>query len=151
VSRLVLVATSAGIESEDERATRRAEDDALAARFAGLSPSGFADLWQSQELFSGTSAEASALWREDLCRSDPADLAEALSQLSTGRMPVLWSRLGDLGMPTTVIVGARDAKFMRLARRYMELLPSGELVVIPGAGHGLPREAPAALARALAG
>lgn len=149
VARLILVSTSAGIEDQAERASRCAEDDALAAEIAQLRPIAFADRWQSLELFSGTTTAARALWREDLVRSDPADLGVALSGLSNGRMPDLWPRLPELTMPVTIIVGERDAKFVRLARRYRDVLPQAAVTMIAGAGHGLPREAPEALAAAI--
>ena len=49
------------------------------------------------------------------------------------------------------MVGERDAKFMAFADRYLSLLPAAELVVVPGAGHGIPREAPAELVAAIQG
>ena len=44
-------------------------------------------------------------------------------------------------MPVTVLVGDRDAKFLALGERMVELLPDAELVIVPG-GHGLPLENP---------
>jgi pimeloyl-ACP methyl ester carboxylesterase len=64
-------------------------------------------------------------------------------------MEPLWPRLPELTMPVTVVVGGRDEKFAALARRYAQLLPRAEVVTVPGAGHGLPREAPEALASVL--
>ena len=43
-------------------------------------------------------------------------------------------------------MGERDAKFVALGERLAAALPDAELVVVPGAGHGLPREAPEAVA-----
>ncbi len=63
-------------------------------------------------------------------------------------MPPLWDRLDELAMPVTVLVGQRDRKFLALGQRLVELLPAGELVVVPG-GHGLPLENPAAIVEAL--
>ena len=59
-----------------------------------------------------------------------------------------WDRLGELRMPVTVLVGDRDAKFLAIGRRMLELLASGELIVAAG-GHGLPLENPAAVVRAI--
>ena len=64
-------------------------------------------------------------------------------------MEPLWTRLGELAMPTTVIAGERDWKYRSLARRMVGLLPDAELVVVPG-GHRLALESPAAVAEALA-
>ena len=55
-----------------------------------------------------------------------------------------------LGAPVgSALVGERDAKFTALGRRLATALPRGELVVVPEAGHGLPREAPEAVVAAL--
>ena len=149
VARLVLVATSGGLEDESERAARRADDEALAAEIEGLTGEQFADRWQAQPVFAGTDEEAARHWRADLLRNDPRGLAEGLRALGTGVMEPVWSRLAELTMPTTVVVGERDTKFMAFADRYLSLLPHARRVVIPGAGHGLPREAPRELAAAI--
>jgi 2-succinyl-6-hydroxy-2,4-cyclohexadiene-1-carboxylate synthase len=66
-------------------------------------------------------------------------------------MEPLWHRLGELTMAATVVVGERDRKFVELAQRMVAAIPGAELVVVEGAGHGLPRESPDALADVLAG
>ncbi|MGZ6695626.1 MAG: alpha/beta fold hydrolase [Solirubrobacteraceae bacterium] len=150
VARLVLVATTAGIEDPGERAARRESDEEL-ARFADTAtPEAFADRWAAQPLFAGTPPEAARIWRADMLRNDPAGLAAALRGIGTGSMAPLWDRLGELTMPATVLAGERDAKFIALAERLAAGLPDAELIVVPGAGHGLPREAPGAVAGALA-
>jgi 2-succinyl-6-hydroxy-2,4-cyclohexadiene-1-carboxylate synthase len=151
ILRLVLNSTSGGLEDDAKRAARRAEDEALADAIAGLSGEAFADRWQAQAVFHGTPDEAARFWRADLLRNDPRGLAEALRGLGPGVMEPVWSRLGELTMPVTVVVGDRDTKFMAYAERYLSLLPDAELVVVPGAGHGIPREAPRELAAAIQG
>jgi 2-succinyl-6-hydroxy-2,4-cyclohexadiene-1-carboxylate synthase len=64
-------------------------------------------------------------------------------------MDPVWPRLAELTMPVTVVVGGRDAKFQAYADRYLSLLPGARRVVIDGAGHGIPREAPGELAAAI--
>jgi 2-succinyl-6-hydroxy-2,4-cyclohexadiene-1-carboxylate synthase len=49
-----------------------------------------------------------------------------------------------------VLAGEDDPKFVALAERLVAALPDAELVIVPGAGHGLPREAPEAIASAIA-
>lgn len=151
VTRLVLVATSGGLDDPAERDARRAQDEALASEIEDLTAAAFADRWQAQPIFAGTPPQAAAVWREDLLRNEPRGLAEALRGLGTGVMEPVWHRLCELAMPVTVVVGDRDEKFRRLADRYLAALPAAELVVIPGAGHGVPREAPRALAAAIQG
>lgn len=149
VQRLVLVATTAGIDDPGERAARRAADEALAARLEEGSISAFADGWLAQPLFAGDPPEVQSAARRDIERNAPAALAAALRGLGTGVMTPLWDRLAELRMPALVLAGERDAKFRALGERLADALPDGRLVVVPGAGHALPREAPAAVAAAI--
>jgi 2-succinyl-6-hydroxy-2,4-cyclohexadiene-1-carboxylate synthase len=149
VERLVLVATTAGIADEAERAARRADDERLAAFADDATIEQFADRWAAQPLFAGTPPEAARIWREDLERNDPRALAAVLRGMGTGAMEPLWERLPALTMPATVLAGADDAKFVALGERLAAALADAELVVVEGAGHGLPREAPEAVVAAL--
>lgn len=150
VAALVLLATTAGIDAEDERAARRRADGELALGLQrdGLAP--FAVRWTTQPLFASDPPSAQAAQRADIARSTPEGLAAALRGIGTGEMRPLWDRLGELTMPAHVVVGERDAKFRALGERLAAALPDATLTSIPGAGHGLPREAPAAVARVLA-
>ena len=149
VERLVLVATTAGLEDDAQRAARRADDERLAAFADAATIEQFADRWAAQPLFAGTPPAAARIWREDLLRNDPRALARVLRGMGTGAMAPLWERLATLTMPATVLAGAGDAKFVALAERLAGALGDAELVVVPGAGHGLPREAPAAVVAAI--
>jgi 2-succinyl-6-hydroxy-2,4-cyclohexadiene-1-carboxylate synthase len=152
VSRLVLVSTTAGIEDPDERARRRAADEELAAWMEadGRLMTEVADRWGAQALFATQSPAVAAAARADRLCNQPAHLAAALRGIGTGVMAPLWERLGDLEMPVAVLAGERDAKYVALARRLVAALPAGTLTIVPGAGHALPLEAPAAVAAAIA-
>lgn len=149
VSHLALISTTAGIEDDAEREARAAADDALAEELEGLSIEELAERWGSHPLFAGQSPDVAAAAREDRLRNDPAGLAASLRGAGTGRMGSLWGSLGALTMPTLVLVGERDEKFRAIGERLAGLLPDADYVVVPGAGHQLPLEAPAAVARAL--
>ncbi len=151
VARLVLVATTAGIEHPGERAERAAADAALAARAEPMAPEDFAREWQAQPIFDGTPPGAAAAWSQDLRRTSPRDLAAVLRGIGTGTMEPLWERLGELAMPCDIVVGERDAKFVALGERLATALPDAQLHVVAGAGHGVPREAPRELAAILRG
>jgi len=151
IERLVLVATTAGIEDPGERAARREADERLAQLTEAATIEEFADRWMAQPIFAGTPPEAARIWREDLLRNDPRALAAALRGLGAGAMAPLWDRLGELTMPATVLAGDQDAKYLAIARdRLVPALAHADLAVVPGAGHGLPREAPGAIAAAIA-
>jgi 2-succinyl-6-hydroxy-2,4-cyclohexadiene-1-carboxylate synthase len=151
IARLVLVATSAGIERAEDRAARREEDERFADELEQMTIEEYADRWQAKPLFAGTPPEAARWWRADLLRNDPAALAAALRGIGTGEMDPLWDRLGALTMPVTIVVGGRDEKFVAWSERYREVLPHAEVISVEGAGHGLPREAPRAVAAAIQG
>jgi 2-succinyl-6-hydroxy-2,4-cyclohexadiene-1-carboxylate synthase len=151
VSRLVLVSTTAGIDDPRERARRRARDDELAAWMARHTIAEVADRWGAQPLFAGQPPQVAAAARADRLRNVPEHLAAALRGLGTGAMAPLWERLGELRMPVAVLAGERDVKFVALARRLAGALERASLTIVPGAGHALALEAPAAVAAAISG
>lgn len=148
VSRLVLVASSPGIEDPVERARRRAADRALANELDEIPFERFIERWRAQPLFAGDPPEVDMLAREDYLRNDSHALATVMRGVGAGEMEPLWDRLGDLKMPTTIVVGERDVKFRRLGERMTEHIPASGLVVVPG-GHALALESPVGLARIL--
>ncbi len=148
--RLVLVATTAGIGDTATRAARVAADEQLAIFLESHDIEAFAERWMAQPLFAGTPQQAQVPWRAGILDNHPTALAASLRGMGSGRMAPLWDRLGELTMPATVIVGERDERFTVFGERLVDGLPDAQLVVIPGAGHGLPREAPAAVADAIA-
>jgi 2-succinyl-6-hydroxy-2,4-cyclohexadiene-1-carboxylate synthase len=149
VRRLVLVATTAGIEDDAERAQRRHSDHRLAEDLERMPYEQFIERWRTQPLFAADPPEVGALARADQRRNRPDALAAVLRGIGSGEMPPLWGRLGELALPVAVVVGDRDAKFQALGRRMVELLPDAELLVVPG-GHGLPLENAPAVAAAVA-
>jgi 2-succinyl-6-hydroxy-2,4-cyclohexadiene-1-carboxylate synthase len=149
VSALVLVATTAGLPEAAARKQRRAADHALAEAMERDGLEAFADRWTTQPLFQHDPPDAIAAQRADIARQTPDGLAAALRGIGTGEMAPLWDRLPELRMPVTVVVGERDAKFRKLGEQLADGLPEAQLIVVPGAGHGLPREAPAAVAQAI--
>jgi 2-succinyl-6-hydroxy-2,4-cyclohexadiene-1-carboxylate synthase len=151
VSRLVLVASTAGIDDPALRSERRAADEKLAADTERGTIEAFAERWMHQPLFAGTPPGAAAHWRADILRNDPAALAAVLRGLGAGAMDPLWDRLGELdGMPVTIIAGERDGRYAAIGRRLSGAVAGARLLLVPGAGHGLPREAPQAVAAAIA-
>ncbi len=77
-------------------------------------------------------------------------LASSLRRAGTGTQEPLWGRLGELAMPVLVVAGADDAKFAALAERMVDAVgANAELAVVPGAGHTVHLEQPAAFLAAL--
>jgi 2-succinyl-6-hydroxy-2,4-cyclohexadiene-1-carboxylate synthase len=142
VERLVLVGASPGLSDPEERAARRAADDALADRIEQIGVEAFAAEWGAQPLFAGQPPRVAAAANADRLRNTAPGLAAALRGLGTGVMDPLWDRLGELTIPVTLLVGERDDKFRAIAERMRERLPDARLAVIPGAGHAAHLERP---------
>jgi len=151
VTRLVLVSATAGIDDAAERAQRREADAKLAAWMEcdGRLMAEVADRWGAQTLFATQTPEVAAAARADRLLNEPLHLAAALRGIGTGVMPALWQRLGELVMPVVVLAGERDATYVALGERLVAALPDATLVIVPGAGHALALEAPAAVASAI--
>ncbi|HEY1833757.1 MAG TPA: alpha/beta fold hydrolase [Solirubrobacteraceae bacterium] len=148
LSGLVLIACSPGIEDERERAARRAADDQLADALESSPYEDFVERWRTQPLFADDPPEVGELARADQRRNDPLAMAAVLRGLGTGAMRPLWGSLAGIETPTTVLVGQRDEKFMRIGARMGRAIPQARLIVLPG-GHGLPLESPVAVAAAI--
>jgi 2-succinyl-6-hydroxy-2,4-cyclohexadiene-1-carboxylate synthase len=147
IGGLVLVGASPGIADPAERAARRWDDERLAAEIEAMTIEQVAERWARTPVLSGQPAAVAVAARADRLRSTPAGLARALRGLGTGALPPLWDRLGELRVPTTLIAGERDAKFAALARAMAARIGAGARVaVVPGAGHAVHLEAPAAVA-----
>lgn len=148
VEGLVLIGATAGIDDDDERAARRAADDALAAHIEEVGVAAFLDEWLANPLFAGLDEEAAG--RGDRLRNTAERLAASLRATGTGTQTPLWDRLGEIAAPVLVLVGADDAKFTALGERLVAGLPDATFEVIAGAGHSVHLEAPTATADAIA-
>lgn len=147
VRRLVLESASPGLATEEERSARRAADEALAARIAAEGIEWFVAHWEAQPIFESRArldGVTLARQRELRLRNDPRSLAAALEGLGTGRLPSLWGALGKIEAPTLLLVGEFDARYVEIAERMCRAMPDARMTVVPGAGHSVHLEAPAA-------
>jgi 2-succinyl-6-hydroxy-2,4-cyclohexadiene-1-carboxylate synthase len=147
----VLIGASPGIEDPAERAARVVADERLADEIEGLSIAEFARRWASTPVLAGQPAEVRAFVESDRLRNEPVGLARALRGLGTGALPSVWSRLSELSMPVMLIAGERDGKFTAIASSMAALVRDAKVVVVPGVGHAVHLEDPAAVAAAIRG
>ncbi len=150
LAELVLISSTFGLDDPDQRAARRVADDRLAGSIEADGLARFARSWAALPLWDGDPPAARAAQRAELEAGDAEGLAAALRGLSPGAVPAVGDRLATLAVPLRVIVGSRDRRYRAIASRLVALAPqaAGE-VVVADAGHGLLREAPAAVATAL--
>jgi 2-succinyl-6-hydroxy-2,4-cyclohexadiene-1-carboxylate synthase len=153
VARAVLIGASPGLARADERRGRVADDEEWARLLEERGIGGFLDAWEAQPLFASqrelpaARREAQRRLRE---RLDAGELALAMRTLGLGVMPPCWDELPGIGLPVDLVVGERDGKFTALAREMARRLPSSTVHVVPGVGHNVVLEAPAAMARIVA-
>jgi 2-succinyl-6-hydroxy-2,4-cyclohexadiene-1-carboxylate synthase len=149
IRHLVLIGASPGLADPAERAARWRSDERLADELETMSMAAFAARWARTPVLAGVSDDIAQESQADRMGCEPAGLAAALHGLGTGALPSLWSRLGELTMPVTLIAGERDAKFTALAWEMAERIPRVQVAIIPGAGHQVHLEDPEAVAALL--
>jgi 2-succinyl-6-hydroxy-2,4-cyclohexadiene-1-carboxylate synthase len=149
LERLTLVSATAGIEDPREASARRRADRELADDLERDGIEAFAERWAALALFASQPPEVRARAQAERLRQDPAGLAASLRGFGTGAMPPVWDRLTEIAVPTAVLAGALDRKFVALGQRLAGGLARSTLTIVPAAGHALPLEAPRAVAAAL--
>jgi 2-succinyl-6-hydroxy-2,4-cyclohexadiene-1-carboxylate synthase len=148
VDGLVLLGATAGIEAGEERAARRASDEALAADLERDGLDAFLERWLAQPLFASLSPAAAD--RDDRRRNTPAGLASSLRLAGTGTQEPLWDRLASLAMPVLVLAGEQDERFAAVGRRMATAIgPNAAFAVVPDAGHAAHLEQPQIFGRLL--
>lgn len=148
IARLVLISATGGIDDGDERAARRAADDALADHVEQIGVDRFLDEWLSQPLFASLSP-AQAMRIERMANTE-VGLASSLRNTGTGTQRPLWTDLRTIEVPTLVVTGSLDEKFERLGARLADAIgENARHVTIDGAGHSAQLERPGETADAV--
>jgi 2-succinyl-6-hydroxy-2,4-cyclohexadiene-1-carboxylate synthase len=142
---LFLESVSPGLESTEERATRRAADESKAGRLESGDFEAFLRDWYCQPLFASLARDETLLRRtvEARRRNDPGELARSLRGMGTGSQPSLWGELEGLAIPALAVAGGLDEKYARISSRMASINPSIESAVVPVAGHTVHAETPA--------
>jgi 2-succinyl-6-hydroxy-2,4-cyclohexadiene-1-carboxylate synthase len=150
IERLVLIGASPGIADPVQRAERRAADERLASELERSTIEEFATSWAQTPLLADQPRDVAAAVHADRLRSTPAGLARALRGLGTGSLPSLWETLGELAIPTLLVVGERDLKFAGIAAAMARQIPGGQVFTVADCGHAVHLEEPAATASIIA-
>ena len=166
---LVLESATAGIANTAERDVRQHRDMQLAQELEELELAAFLRWWYSQPLFASLSKRPDLLATMLIRREsqEPKALAGALRAYCQGVQPSLWERLKEIDIPVLLMAGEEDRKYMLVARslygRLLEhdrddvsvrvLRGDGARAhtehIVPGAGHNVHLEAPAAFSQHL--
>jgi 2-succinyl-6-hydroxy-2,4-cyclohexadiene-1-carboxylate synthase len=147
VASLVLVGGRAGIADPAERAARRGDDEALAARIEAAGVEAFVDEWLAQPMFATLrrrGAEFLLEQRRQRLAHSARGLSASLRGLGPGAQPPLFDALSRIDVPVLLVAGALDRKFVALAHDLAGRLPRAEVREIADAGHAAHLEQPEA-------
>jgi 2-succinyl-6-hydroxy-2,4-cyclohexadiene-1-carboxylate synthase len=144
-SQLILESSSPGLPTEAERAARRQRDEALADWIEANDIESFVARWEALPLWESQrqlSEEVRHRLRQQRLQNNPVGLANSLRGMGTGAQPSLWPLLPMLQLPTLLLAGELDGKFVAINEKMGALLPNGRLQIIPHAGHTIHLERP---------
>lgn len=148
VRALVLVSAATGFDDPETRSERADQDRVRAEQIHTLGVRPFLEDWLAQPLFA-TLPRDDAIIDARAATMDAARLAHQMTTLGQGAMEPLGNRLGELRMPTTVVVGRADTRYVEIGRAIAARIPHAVLIELDG-GHALPLEQPAALSAVIA-
>jgi 2-succinyl-6-hydroxy-2,4-cyclohexadiene-1-carboxylate synthase len=148
---LAAIGAHAGLEGE-ARQRRLAEDSILADHIETRGIEWLADYWGKQSLFAGLARRGPdflASIQASRRRNRAQGLAASLRAAGGGATEPFWDRLGKIEVPTLLVAGAEDSRYVEMATRLGNAIPQAEVAIVPEAGHVVHLEQPAAVARLL--
>jgi 2-succinyl-6-hydroxy-2,4-cyclohexadiene-1-carboxylate synthase len=142
---LVLESAGVGLAEERERASRRSDDERLAALAVKEGIEAFVERWQRSPVLVPSRALDTSTLREQRqirlsCSAE--GLAASLRGMGTGAMPWLGDWLAVIGPPTLFVTGEDDRKFTALAATMCAALANARRAIVPRCGHNVHLEAP---------
>ena len=144
-SRLVLESSSPGLATAAEQIARRQSDEALANWIETHGIDAFVARWEALPLWASQAQLAEAVRQrlhQQRRQNNPQGLANSLRGMGTGAQPSLWPCLPSLPLPTLLLAGELDSKFVAINKQMVAQLPNGRLHIIPQAGHTTHLERP---------
>jgi len=145
VHGLVLIGGSPGIDCVEDRMARRSADELLARRIETEGVEAFVDYWENIPLFATqklSAPEVRSNVRAGRLRNSATGLANSLRGMGAGAREALHQRLDSLTMPTLLLAGAEDPKYVAQGREMAAAMPGARFEVIAGAGHAAQIEQP---------
>lgn len=144
IKALVLESCQAGITGEPIRRDRAAADARQAGFLLTQGMETFVEQWYDLDLF-GTLKHRPQLLveiKEKRKKNDPRWMAKIIKELSPGRQPPLWNKLGSLPMPVMLVAGELDEKYAELMVRMGSQIPEATVEIFPEVGHNVHLEHP---------
>ncbi len=152
VVALLLESASPGIADDADRSARAGADSALADEIEGDGVTAFVDRWERLPLWESQRALPETVrqgLRDQRLQNDARGLSSSLRGLGAGVTPPLHGRLHEILVPTLLLCGELDGKYVSLARAMASAIPRSTLAVVSDAGHAVHLERPQEFIRAV--
>ena len=141
------------VGADGDRLDRRDADNKLAASISDLGVKAFIESWVDMPMWESLRNKLTATqWQESIAErqtNHPLGLANSLRASGTGNMNPLHEALRTLKVPTLLLVGEKDHKFLQIAYDMSLALPDATVQVIADSGHATHLEQPDATATAI--
>jgi 2-succinyl-6-hydroxy-2,4-cyclohexadiene-1-carboxylate synthase len=145
----VLIGMHPGVHEESARAERRELDAVRAQELRHNGLKAFVEAWEGLPLFAsqhGLPKDVLEEQRAIRLGHDPEGLARSLEVLGLAGMPSYRAAIAALDLPITLMTGALDPKFTKIAAALGEECAQIDTEVVEGVGHNVVLEAPVAVA-----
>ena len=140
IKSLILESSSPGLQTETEREARRKQDHQLADKIGQQGIEAFVNVWEQIPFFASQKALPSTnqnKLRQQRLQNNPQGLANSLRGMGTGQQPSLWPRLAQIQIPTLLLAGELDPKFVTINQKMGQMMPNATLQIIPNTGHNI--------------
>lgn len=136
--KVILESASPGLKTQEERDIRIHNDLRLAEQLETEDFLEFLNRWYSQSLFLSIKRHTNfAMMLERRLQNNPLDLSKSLRNLSTGIQPSLWKKLQGYSIPSLLLVGDLDKKFVDINTEMCRLCKFAQLEIVKNCGHNI--------------
>jgi 2-succinyl-6-hydroxy-2,4-cyclohexadiene-1-carboxylate synthase len=145
VQSLILESASPGLKTEDERQLRIQQDKKLINMLKQKGIEAFVQHWENIPLFASQkklTKEVQNQLRQKRLQQKTTGLIQSLTFMGTGIQPSWWDKLKEITIPTLLMAGEIDQKFININKEMYKLMPNATLEVVPKAGHTIHVEVP---------
>lgn len=136
--RVILESASPGLRTKRARSQRLQIDFNRAQQLENKDFQQFLTNWYNQPLFYTLKQHSkfNIVFNRRL-QNDSQQLAKSLRNMGLGSQPSLWNQLPNNQIPTLLVVGELDRKFVKINQEILSLSSHTKLQIIPNCGHNI--------------
>ena len=145
VNKLLLESSSPGLETDEERESRKIQDEKLGNLIEANGIERFVDYWENIPLFStqkNLPLHKQLEIRQQRLQNSVTGLKNSLVGMGTGSQPSWWDKLQELEAETLLLTGELDQKFCLISEKMVKRMKRAEWKNIKSCGHAIHVEQP---------